>query len=534
MVRLVLLSLVGSSCFEAAAAFHVRPAAFAAFGGHRALSARRGGSVGWAVRGGGIPARGFTMSSTAGLGEAMKVGEVAVVAAAVATRHVAASLSVGMEEGTLGKADFSPVTVGDFAVQAIVCKRISEVFPEDGIIAEETADELRKPEMADLLSRVTTAVQTVEPGATPEQVCDWIDRGALREHRPRYWTLDPIDGTKGFLRRQQYAICLGLIIEGIPMGVLFCAYKLGVMFSAYKGGGAWSTPMPPDPSGKAGSQGGGQRHTLASSKGSEALRFCEGVEPGHSDQRHTLVSGKKADGLRFCEGVEPGHSDQAYASREAGGLRFCEGMDPGHSDQASNAKIAADLQITAPPASNAKIAADLQITAPPASNAKIAADLQITAPPVRLDSQVKYGVMTRGDAEIYLRLPLKAKTQDSLSLNRQYVENIWDHATGRSSSSFLRIGLALSLNGVYVAAMLVAMVVMQDSLSLNGEYVENIWDHATGVILMQEAGGVVTDMKGVPLDFSHGPKLIKNRGVVASASKELHDKVIAAIAVHLP
>jgi hypothetical protein len=190
MVRLVLLSLVGSSCFEAAAAFYVRPVALAALGGQRALSSRSGGSVGgWALRGGGIRARGFTMSSTAGLSEAMKVGEVAVVAAAVATRHVAASLSVGMEEGTLGKADFSPVTVGDFAVQAIVCKRISEVFPEDGIIAEETADELRKPEMADLLRRVVTAVQTVIPDATNEQVCDWIDRGALREHRPRYWTL---------------------------------------------------------------------------------------------------------------------------------------------------------------------------------------------------------------------------------------------------------------------------------------------------------------------------------------------------------
>jgi len=169
------------------------------------------------LRGGGIHPRGFTMSGTAGLSEAMKVGEVAVVAAAVATRHVASSLSVGMEEGTLGKVDLSPVTIGDFAVQAIVCKRIGEVFPEDGIIAEETADELRKPEMADLLSRVVIAVQTVEPDATPELVCDWIDRGSLREHRPRYWTLDPIDGTKGFLRRQQYAICLGLILDGVPV-----------------------------------------------------------------------------------------------------------------------------------------------------------------------------------------------------------------------------------------------------------------------------------------------------------------------------
>ena len=56
------------------------------------------------------------------------------------------------------------------------------------------------------------------------------------------------------------------------------------MFSAHKGGGAWSTPMPPDPAGVAGSQGGGKRHVLAGGKGAEGLRFCEGVEPGHSDQ----------------------------------------------------------------------------------------------------------------------------------------------------------------------------------------------------------------------------------------------------------
>lgn len=34
--------------------------------------------------------------------------------------------------------------------------------------------------------------------------------------------------------------------------------------------------------------------------------------------------------------------------------------------------------------------------------------------------------------------------------------------------------------------------------------VENIWDHAAGTVLIQEAGGVVTDMLGHPLDFGCG------------------------------
>ena len=39
----------------------------------------------------------------------------------------------------------------------------------------------------------------------------------------RFWVLDPIDGTKGFLRRQQYAVCLALLDGGeIPVAVVGC------------------------------------------------------------------------------------------------------------------------------------------------------------------------------------------------------------------------------------------------------------------------------------------------------------------------
>ncbi|KAJ6775159.1 hypothetical protein OIU79_018358 [Salix purpurea] len=39
----------------------------------------------------------------------------------------------------------------------------------------------------------------------------------------RHWVLDPIDGTKGFLRGDQYAIALALLDEGkVVLGVLAC------------------------------------------------------------------------------------------------------------------------------------------------------------------------------------------------------------------------------------------------------------------------------------------------------------------------
>jgi 3'(2'), 5'-bisphosphate nucleotidase len=37
------------------------------------------------------------------------------------------------------------------------------------------------------------------------------------------WTLDPIDGTKGFLRGGQYAVCLALVVDAqVELGVIGC------------------------------------------------------------------------------------------------------------------------------------------------------------------------------------------------------------------------------------------------------------------------------------------------------------------------
>lgn len=59
-------------------------------------------------------------------------------------------------------------------------------------------------------------------------------------------------------------------------------------------------------------------------------------------------------------------------------------------------------------------------------------------------------------------------------------------------------------------------------------YREHIWDHAAGVIIVEEAGGRVSDMNGKPLDFSKGRTLAENLGVVCAANgvfKEVHRAV---------
>ena len=60
------------------------------------------------------------------------------------------------------------------------------------------------------------------------------------------------------------------------------------------------------------------------------------------------------------------------------------------------------------------------------------------------------------------------------------------------------------------------------------DYQEKIWDHAAGSIIVEEAGGKVTDTQGQDLDFSQGRTLSKNTGVVGS-NGELHDLVISAV-----
>jgi 3'(2'), 5'-bisphosphate nucleotidase len=314
--------------------------------------------------------------------------EVAVQAvreAARLCRAVAAEISPEV----LAKKDKSPVTVADFGSQALVARTLAASFPDDPIIAEEDSAELRLPENAATLEQVLRQVRAVRSGEDGDgtdleagEVCRWIDRGGMSAYRERFWTLDPIDGTKGFLRGEQYAIALALLVEGqVAVASLACP-SLDAVFYAVRGEGAFVVPL-------------------------EAM-----AEAGPPLDIH--VSGRDDPAaVRFCESVESGHS--------------------AHGDAAS-----------------------------------IAERLGITAAPLRMDSQAKYAVVARGEADIYLRLPTRA------------------------------------------------------------DYREKIWDHAAGAFLVAEAGGTVTDIHGRPLEFHHGRELAANRGVIVTNGR-LHDRVLDAI-----
>ena len=308
-----------------------------------------------------------------------------------AAAELCQSVRDGMSE-VLEKDDRTPVTVADFGSQALICRALLSEFPNDPVIGEEDSSALRNPDNADVRDAVIEHVQAHHDNATAEGVYSWIDHGTAREYSDRFWTVDPIDGTKGFVRGDQYAIALALIMEGVPQVAALCCPYLpddlddenpktrGQAFLAVRGDGAYRCP-------------------LQSDADPVPIQTTDTTDPSEG---------------RFTESFESSHSSHGLAS-------------------------------------------------------EVGERLGITADPLRIDSQAKYAVVAWGHADIYLRLP--------------------------------RPGT---------------------------DYTERIWDHAAGSLVVEAAGGTVTDIHGDPLDFSHGPLLKDNTGVIAT-NGPVHDQVLDAL-----
>lgn len=184
----------------------------------------------------------------------------------------------------VSKADRSPVTVADFVSQAVIAHRLVETFPELPLVAEEDSRILKREDQTSALEAVHGFVAGLHPGVSPSTVCEWIDWGA-GEVSDRFWTLDPIDGTKGFLRGEQYVVELALVEKGrVAMGAMGCPNLdaqmrpdfngPGSVVVAVRGEGAWSRPM-----------GAGDFHRLGVSDCAEpgCVRMLRSFESSHTD-----------------------------------------------------------------------------------------------------------------------------------------------------------------------------------------------------------------------------------------------------------
>lgn len=192
-----------------------------------------------------------------------------------------------LPEVALAKKDQSPVTVADFGVQAVVTSVLRRHFPQIPLVGEEDAAQLRAPDNATLCDRVVQQTQRIIPELDPDEVLDLIDHGVYEGGgEGLHWTLDPIDGTKGFLRRDQYAIALALIEDGeVVLGVLGCPNmprdasrpegEKGCLFVAVKGEAAFQRPL---------SGGHEEPIHVTSIRDPAKASFCESVEAEHSSQ----------------------------------------------------------------------------------------------------------------------------------------------------------------------------------------------------------------------------------------------------------
>lgn len=147
----------------------------------------------------------------------------------------------------VNKEDLSPVTITDFSVQALVHLHLKKEFPNDEFVSEEDALLLTSPQHKTIKEKVVEQIAYLYPEIREKEILEAIGEGG--ETNGRYWVLDPIDGTRGFIRQEQYCIALALIENHeVVLGVLGCprfplpGYKKGALFAAVKGEGCLRMP----------------------------------------------------------------------------------------------------------------------------------------------------------------------------------------------------------------------------------------------------------------------------------------------------
>lgn len=183
------------------------------------------------------------------------------------------------------KADRSPVTVADLGSQALISMALRDAFPDDPIVGEEDGALLRADPEGPIATQVRGHLARAGVRASGSEVADALDRCAHPGGPTgRFWTLDPVDGTKGFLRGGQYAVALALVEDGaVVMGVLGCpnlpletsarVSSAGCLFFAERGGGSWMYPLAGGPP---------TALTVAEPPSAAGARMAESVEPAHS------------------------------------------------------------------------------------------------------------------------------------------------------------------------------------------------------------------------------------------------------------
>ncbi len=150
------------------------------------------------------------------------------------------------------KPDGSPVTAGDVAAQAAAALSLRQDLGLAGVVGEESPTSLEGDQADELRALAAAGVREalgLDAGSDPLEALAWK---APADAAGGFWTLDPIDGTKGYRSSRHYAVCLAHIdARGVSHGVLGLptlvpTHRLdeigsppGALVAAVRGRGAW-------------------------------------------------------------------------------------------------------------------------------------------------------------------------------------------------------------------------------------------------------------------------------------------------------
>lgn len=103
------------------------------------------------------------------------------------------------------KSDGSPVTAADLAADAVICEGLAALTPAIPVVSEE---------------RVAAGAPDLSGG--------------------RFWLVDPLDGTREFVsRNDEFTVNIGLVDSGVPVFGCVGIPAQGTIYIGWRDGGAW-------------------------------------------------------------------------------------------------------------------------------------------------------------------------------------------------------------------------------------------------------------------------------------------------------
>ena len=128
----------------------------------------------------------------------------------IAIAREAAARIMAVYEGDFDvqqKGDLSPLTAADLAAHHCIVDGLERLTPDIPVLSEESAEDVAS---------------------------------TLRRQWHRLWLVDPLDGTREFVKRNgEFTVNIALIDDGIPVLAVVQAPATGMLWHAQRGVGAW-------------------------------------------------------------------------------------------------------------------------------------------------------------------------------------------------------------------------------------------------------------------------------------------------------